>query len=114
MNNSLHWLMPAAVLCAPMLALGQAGRADPADAKSAAPQLRYQSSFADYKAWQDDKPGDWRALNDSLKGQAGAGHAGHATPAAASSPASGASKPAMPAMPPHGAHGAHGTHGGKR
>jgi hypothetical protein len=109
MNNFFHWLVPAAVLCAPVLALAQGGRADPADAKTVAPPLRYQSAFADYKVWQDTKPGDWRALNDSLNAQGGSAHAGHAMPApAASAPAASASKPAMPPTPPHGAHRMHG------
>jgi len=105
MNKPFHWLLPAAVLCAPLLALAQSGRADPADAKASAPALRYQSTFGDYKAWQDAKPGDWRALNDGLKSPAaGGGHAGHAMPSAASAPAPTASRP----MPGHGAHHMHG------
>jgi hypothetical protein len=111
MNNLFHWLVPAAVLCAPMLAYAQGGRADPADTKTSAPALRYHSAFADYKAWQDTKPGDWRALNDSLNAQGGsghgshAGHSGHAMPTAASAPVPGASKPAMPAQGEHHKHG---------
>ena len=113
MNNLFLRLVPAAALCLPLLALGQTGRADPAAAKASAPALRYQSAFADYKPWQDAKPGDWRALNDDLRKQAagGSGHAGHAMPgmpAAASAPASSASKPAMPP------HGTHPQHGGKQ
>jgi hypothetical protein len=108
MNNPLHWLVPAAALCSPLLALAQSGRANPADAKASAPALRYPSAFADYKAWQDAKPGDWRALNANLNAQAsGRAHAGHATPAAAAAPAATASRPAMPS------HGAHHQHGGQ-
>lgn len=112
MNILFLRLVPAAALCLPLLALGQTGRADPATPKASAPALRYQSAFADYKPWQDTKPGDWRALNDGLRTQAagGGGHAGHAMPgmpAAASAPAASASKPALP-------HGAHHPHGGKQ
>lgn len=112
MNNIFFRLLPAAVLCLPLLAVGQTGRADPAAAKASAPALRYQSAFADYKPWQDASPGDWRALNDALRAQAagGSGHAGHAMPAmpaAASAPPPSASKPVMP-------HGAHHQHGGKQ
>lgn len=116
MNNLFLRLTPAAALCLPLLAAGQAGRADPAASKAPAPALRYQSAFSDYKPWQDAKPGDWRALNDGLRAQAAGGngqpgHAGHAMhgmpAAAASAPAPGASKPAMP-------HGAHHPHGGKQ
>lgn len=96
MNNLFTRLAPAVALCLPLLALAQARRPDPSDAKAAAPALRYQSAFADYKPWQDAKPGNWRALNDVLGGTgAGGGHAGHAmpmtVPAAASAPASKAS-----------------------
>ena len=116
MNNLFFGLVPVAALCLPLLALGQTGRANPAAAKASAPALRYQSAFADYKPWQDAKPGDWRAVNDDLRAQAagGGGHAGHAMPgmpampAAVSAPASGAPKPAMPP------HGAHHQHGGKQ
>lgn len=113
MKNHFSRLAPAAALCLPLLAMAQAGRSDPADAKTPAPALRYQSAFADYKPWQDAKPGDWRALNEALRdpGAAG-GHAGHATPSApvpaASAPAPKASQPTMPA------HGHHHQHGGQR
>lgn len=114
MNNLFHWLMPAAVLCAPVFALAQSTPPDPTDAKTSVPPLRYQSAFADYKPWQDAKPGDWRALNDGLQGTgAGGGHAGHgmsgmsapAMPMAASAPAGKASAPA---------HGSHHKQGGKQ
>jgi hypothetical protein len=111
MNSFLFRLVPVAALCLPLLALAQAGRPDPADAKAPAPALRYRSAFADYKPWQESKPGDWRAVNDNVR-QAGAksnGHAGHqmspAPPSAASAPSA---KPAAPA------HGGQPTHGGKQ
>jgi len=110
MNNLFSRLAPAAALCLPLLALAQAGRSDPADAKAPARALRYPSAFADYRPWQDAKPGDWRALNDALGGTgAGGGHAGHAMPPA---PASAASAPAPKASQP-AAHGSHHPHGGK-
>ncbi len=56
--------------------------------------LRYQSAFADYKPWQDIKPGNWRALNDVVRDAPG-GMAGMTVPvasaAAASAPAAAAS-----------------------
>jgi len=110
MNTFFSRLAPAAALCLPLLALAQAGRADPADAKAPAPALRYQSAFADYKPWQDAKTGDWRALNDALRATgAGGGHAGHTMPAA--SPAA-ASAPAHKASAP--SHDGHHMHGGKQ
>ncbi|TXI24886.1 MAG: hypothetical protein E6Q67_02010 [Roseateles sp.] len=112
MNYLFRRLAPAAVLCIPVLALAQAGKADPADARSPGPALHYQSAFADYRPWQDAKPGDWRALNDNLRPEAagGAGHGGHTMPgmpAAASAPTPSASQPIAPA------HGVHRMHGGK-
>jgi hypothetical protein len=111
MNSFFPRLAAVAALCLPVLALGQAGRPDPSDAKAAAPALRYRSAFADYKPWQQTRPGDWRAANDNVR-QAGAksgGHAGHpmsaASAAAASVPA-----PSSPARD----HGSHPTHGGRR
>lgn len=115
MNNRLLRLAPVAALCVPVLALGQAGRADPADPKASAPTLRYQSAFSDYRPWQDIKPGNWRALNDGLNAPATGhggqtGHSGHAMPgmpSAASAPAAPASQPARPG------HAGHRMHGGK-
>lgn len=130
MNDILRRLAPAAALCLPLLALGQAARPDPAAPEAAAPALRYPSAFADYKRWQEIKPADWRVVNDTVRDAAakGGGHAGHPAPAGvpASGPASAARgsttlvapvapeapvAPAMPAMPGHGGH--HG-HGGRR
>jgi len=111
MNNILPRLAPAVALCLPLLALAQAVRPDLADPKTPAPALRYPSAFADYKPWQDAKPGDWRAVNDKVRDAAakGGGHAGHAMPAAApaSAPAP-APKALVPAMPGHGGHHQHG------
>jgi hypothetical protein len=111
MNSFFPRLAPVAALCLPLLALAQAGRPDPADAKAPASALRYPSAFADYKPWQETKPGDWRAVNDNVRqaGSKGGGHAGHqmspAPPAAASAPA---------AKSPAPAHSGHPTHGGKQ
>ena len=122
MHFNFHRLAPAVALCLPLLASAQAGRTDPTDARAPAPPLRYTSAFADYKPWQDIKPGDWRAVNDGVRaaasagapnaGQGGhAGHAGHAapaSPAAAPAPAQKASAPA-PATPGHAGHHGHGS-----
>jgi hypothetical protein len=114
MNNILPGLAPAVALCLPLLAFAQADRPDPADPKTPAPALRYQSAFADYKPWQDPKPADWRAVNDVVRDAAakGGGHGGHAmpanTPASAPAPAPKASAPAMLG------HGGHHKRGGKQ
>ena len=117
----LSRLAAVAALCPPLLALAQAARPDPVDARAPAPALRYPSAFADYKPWQEIKPGDWRAVNDTVAGASGgaSGHAGHSVgsmkgmemPAAPAPSASGSmlKKPAG-GMPSHG--GEH-KHGGK-
>lgn len=116
MNNLIRRLAPVVALCLPFSALAQAARPDPADPKTTAPALRYSSAFADYRPWQDVKPGDWRALNDTLRAQAsgGGGHAGHAMPMAmppaATPPAPKAPRPAASAP---GGHAHHHHHGGK-
>ena len=95
-------------LCLPLLALAQASRPDPADPKVAAPVLRYQSAFADYKPWQDIKPGDWRELNENVApkaNRAAAGHSGHS--AAPTAPGGKTSAPAAPGPRQH-------MHGGQQ
>jgi hypothetical protein len=64
MNNLFKRLMPA-LLSLPVLALAQQSL-DPADVKALAQPLRYESAFAEYRPWQDVKPGNWRQLNDNL------------------------------------------------
>jgi hypothetical protein len=112
MKMQTSWLMTAIAVGLPLGAMAQASPADPA---SAAPSLRYQSVFSDYKAWQDIQPGNWRAINDSLRGTPG-GHAAYGTapagaPAptrpASSAPAAGQQAPAQPG------HGGHHMHGGQ-
>jgi|SRR5688572_31586736 hypothetical protein len=103
MNKLFKRLTPAAVLSLPVLAFAQQSL-DPADAKPPAQPLRYESAFADYRPWQDVKPGNWRQLNDNLApapGKAG-GHAGHG----AASPAASAAAPAgsASAVPGHQGH----------
>ena len=104
MKSSILWVAPAAALAVPLLAQAQSGRAEPTATKPPAAQLRCQSAFADYKAWQDIKPGDWRSLNDNVRdaASAGAGHAGHTT--AAPPP-----KASAPAVPGHGGPHKHGS-----
>src|SRR4030095_14180154 len=72
----MHFLLWAAVLVAmPGLALPPVVSADPADAKAASPMPQYRSAFADYRAWREPEPINWRNAND----EAGAvgGHMGH-------------------------------------
>ena len=110
MNSFLSRLAPALALCLPLLAVAQQ-RAEAPDAKSPATPLRYQSAFANYKPWQDIKPGHWRQLNDNLVAGSSGGHSMHGMGAAASAPAAQASAPAAPA--PQG-HQMHQMQGGKK
>lgn len=98
MNNFLNRLAPAMALSLALPVFAQQA-SDPADARTAGPQLRYQSAFADYKPWQDIKVGDWRRLNDNLAPTAAAdgGHAGHSSTAPAAPASLPASGPGVPA-----------------
>lgn len=73
MNNLIRRAAPVMALCLAALggALAQGGAAP--QAAAASDPLPYRSAFADYKPWQDTKPGDWRALNDAVKGDAMSG-----------------------------------------
>ena len=95
MNNFFRWLAPAVALCIPLALLAQPdSHPAPGKADAIAPRLQYRSAFADYKPWQDTKPGDWKAMNDAV-GKSG-GHSTGMPTGAASAPAPAASKPAMP------------------
>ncbi len=85
----------------------------PADAKAPAASLIYQSAFADYKPYQDVPPGDWKALNDSVR-ESGGGHMNMGSMNMShgmSMPASGdAAKAPFPSTPMHmdSSHSMHG------
>ena len=89
----------AVMLCLPLAALAQTG-AEPAAGGASAPQLHYRSAFADYRAWRDIKPGDWRALSDSVRVMGSM-----SSSAAAVSPAFPAAS--APSMPGHTGHQMH-------
>ena len=60
---------------APVAAQTAARPPAPSDAAAAVPPLKYDSAFGGYRPFrEEEKPGDWRALNDEV-GRAG-GHAG--------------------------------------
>lgn len=115
MNNLSRWAAPAVALCLPLAALAQPASTGAASPGASAPPLQYRSAFADYKPWRDVKPGDWRAVNDTVRdaGMKGGGNAVHgmggsmpsAAPASAPAPAPKASAPAAP-----GNHSQHGSH----
>ena len=104
MNKKTCWLATA-VLGMPLAALAQP---NPADPLAPANPHCYQSAFADYKPWQDLKPGDWRALNNGV-GAATSSHSGHGSQGAApAAPAAAKTTPGQPA--PAMGHGAHDMH----
>lgn len=74
-NPLLAWGLALAA-CVPVLATAQAPKTE---APKSAPQLTYQSAFADYKPYDDAPPGDWRDLNAKVAGGSGgaSGHAAH-------------------------------------
>lgn len=114
MDKTPCWLL-AAFLVMPLPALA---RPDAADPVAPAPAIRYSSAFADYKAWRDLKPGDWRAMNDAL-GTAAADHGSHGSQGAAAAAAVQAAVPARASSGPqapasgHGGHGMHPMPGGQ-
>ena len=65
MNTSLSFMAGALALGLPLL-VGAQGLAA-ADAKAPDASLRYQSAFADYQPYRDVQPGDWKALNDTVR-----------------------------------------------
>jgi hypothetical protein len=102
MNDLFRRPALALVLCLPLAAPAQID-AKPAAGGASAPRLQYRSAFADYTPWQDIKPGDWRALNESVKGAGMAAHTmGSMAPAAAPAAGSAALAPASPGHPMHG------------
>lgn len=137
MNNLIRRVAPALALCLAMLGTARAqGGAAPSAAASS--PLQYRSAFADYKPWRDIAPGDWRALNEAVKGDSMSGmdmsdiHGGGGTKALSSVPGTretpmpAASAPAhsghaharaktasMPAMPGMDAHPGHDMTGGR-
>lgn len=91
MNRLFRWLAPAIALCLPLVVPAQPANTDPAKPGATVPRLQYRSAFAEYKPWQDSKPGDWKAMNDAV-GKSGAHSAGMPMDAA-SAPASGSATP---------------------
>ncbi len=108
----------ALALSLPLLTSAQSATPDPASSTLASPALRFVSTFADYKPWQETAPGDWRAANDALLKVPANGQAGHGSPAPTGRPASIPAAPAAKSSPgnptvPNG-HTDHGSHGVKQ
>jgi hypothetical protein len=73
-------------------------RANPASPDAVAPAVNYDSAFAGYTPYRDEKPAPWRDVNDEVGRVGGhigiiggAGHAGHKTaPPKSGAPGAGA------------------------
>ena len=77
-----RWLMPAALFAATLAAPAQttappasvsaaratapATRPDPLDAKASVPSVAYESAFAQYRRFSDEKLIPWREANDTV------------------------------------------------
>ena len=72
MKNHVKTLASALVLGIPLWVAAQAtgGQAEPSTPSR---ELRYESAFADYRPYQDVKPGDWKAVNAAV-GKPPTGH----------------------------------------
>ncbi len=121
MNTSLSFMAGALALGLPLL-VGAQGMADAA-AKAPDASPRYQSAFAEYKPYRDVQPGDWKALNDKVRGggdgQRSMGSMNMRHDMAAPMPMSGASMPRKKTEDKPGSsapmqmHGDHAMPGGK-
>src|SRR5882757_1962134 len=110
MKKTTLWVAAAMALCLPVVTQAQA---DPADGKSPAAALRYESAFSDYQPWKAVSAGDWRAANQAVGAGTPAGaHSGHGSPAATPASAPAAQKPAAATSAP--AHEGHTMPGGRK
>ncbi|HOM12965.1 MAG TPA: hypothetical protein PLB41_06570 [Rubrivivax sp.] len=122
----LRWLVRATLCTSAFAAQAQgagsppvapATRPDPLDAKTDVPALSYRSSFARYRAFNDDKPLSWREANDAVARIGGwrvyAREAQQPEPAPSGTDAATSRKPGgapadtprpMPMPPGHGGH----------
>ena len=75
----------ALAIAIPVAALAQP-KVDAADPKTQVPAVRYESAFAGYRSFKDEKPAPWKQVNEEVKGMGG--HAAH-----------GAAKPDAPKAP---------------
>lgn len=90
----LVWI--GAVVALPVLAQIPSGSAGRAEDKAVFPTPRYQSPFADYRAWSDPELLDWRKANDEA-GVLG-GHMGHVRGQAGEAKNTGAAVPPSPKL----------------
>jgi hypothetical protein len=95
MEAFMRFPFAAVASALPLAALAQPV-ADPAEPRAAAPSLRYESAFADYRPFKDGPPAPWKEVNDALKGASG--HSAHPAPKA-QTPGPAGEKSPQPAKP---------------
>lgn len=104
MQSKLVVLLYSVFAFAPLLAQAQQPMAKPhpADPNAAAPAVQYESAFAGYTPYRDEKLASWRDVNDEAARAGGhigifggGAHAGHMSPGGASKPPAGGSMPGM-------------------
>ena len=99
-------LFAAALAPLPALAAQPIPATNPASPDAPVRQLAYESAFAGYRNYQDEKPASWREVNDEvgrIGGQAGIfGGAGHGSAKPSTNPPPAASKPQQAPQPMHG------------
>jgi hypothetical protein len=97
-------LMYSAFALAPLLAQAQQSMAKPhpADPMATVPAVQYESAFAGYTPYRDEKLASWRDVNDEaarVGGHigifSGGAHAGHMAPGSATNPPASGSMPDM-------------------
>ena len=101
-------LFAAALIPLPVFAAQSSPATNPASPDAPVRQSTYESAFAGYQSYKDEKPASWREVNDEvgrIGGQAGifggAGHAGHGSSKPSTNTPPAASKPQQAPQPMH-------------
>ena len=114
-----YFVLAALAALAPLAAAQQQARPDPADPGAKAPAVKYESAFAGYVPYREQKLAPWREANDEaarIGGHVGLFRGGHAGPSkpgpgqpAASPTREPAGQPPLRSAPqaPHGGHKGH-------
>lgn len=102
-------LFAAALVPLPIFAAQPSPATNPASPDAPVRQSTYESAFAGYQSYKDEKPASWREVNDEVGrvgGHAGifggAGHASHGSGKSSTNSPPAASKPQQA---PHSMHG---------
>ena len=102
--SSFKWVVPlcgAAAITA-LSAWAQQRAPDPADPAGSVPPVKYESAFAGYRPFAEEKVAPWRQSNDAVKDSGGHGAHGQQPPAQSKPGEGPPAKP--PENPEHGGH----------